>query len=166
MNEAKRLTLKRLATAAVATSGAGVAANTLAGSSVLTASGRTIDNNVDVDLSSFEVYTRVSSTTNDLEVVIKNIGMQPARITGITPSQTETRRGTFDFAKLLKNKELHLAAGRSVSIPMKRHAVSLDASTTQQQATSLSAALRRSFSVVTDNDAFARVDVVDGLRFT
>ena len=166
MNEAKRLTLKRLATVAVATTGSGVASKALAGSSVFTASSSTINNEADVDLSSFEVYARVSSVTNDIEVVIKNVGTQPARITRITPSQTETRRGTFDFAKLLKNKELHVAAGDSVSVPMQPHAVSLDASTSaQRRATSLTAALRRSFSVTTDNEAFAKVDVVKGLRF-
>ena len=161
----KRTTLKRLGLAAVAT-GAGVSGSVMASADALS---RDLASASDVDslpLADIQVYTRVSAASNDIEVVIQNAGAHPARITQMTPTQTSTRRGVFDFSSLMREGELTLAAGEQVSVGMTPHPVVLDASTTsQQRAASLSAALRRSFSVVTENDAFARVTVADGPRF-
>ena len=169
----KRKTLKRMGMIASTVTVAGVHGVALAseGAAVdsidLQADSKSPDFSSDeLPLADIQVYTRVSSRTNDVEVVIQNAGDQVARITQITPSQTSTRRGHFDFYRLLDNGELHLAAGEQVSVPMTPHPVVLDSSTTaQQRAASLTQALRASFSVVTEGDAFAKITVAEGIRF-
>lgn len=164
IDKQKRNTLKKLSVASIACAAMGASVPTMAeqaAKAVDAAKSGYSENIVQIS-----VYTRVSSSANDLEVVIQNTGSESARITQMTPSQTVNRRGTFDFSSLFDNGELKLAAGQSVSVPMTPHAVILDASTTaKQRAQSLTDALRKSFSVITENEAFARVDIAETVRF-
>lgn len=163
IDKQKRNTLKKLSAATLATATVGASAAALADSA---SSLNQAASGYNEDIAQIDVYTRVSSSTNDVEVVIQNSGSQSARITQMTPSQTVTRRGTFEFAPLLKNGDLQLAAGQRVTVPMTPRAVVLDASSSAaQRAESLSDALRKSFSVVTENEAFAYVRVADTVRF-
>lgn len=117
-------------------------------------------------LSYFKVFTQVSSVNNDIEVVIMNVGNKAATITQLTPSETVTKRGRFDFSALMSKGALTLAAGESVTVSMTPHPVVLDASSSAgQRAQSLGQALRSSLSIVTDNDSFAVVDVEAAVRF-
>jgi len=121
-----------------------------------------------LSLANIQVNTRVSALTNDIEVLITNTGDQTTRITQMTPSETSTGRGRFDFNALMANGDLTLAPGQSVTVPMSAHKVVVNGSLPAhpgQQAQSLHAALKRSFSVVTENDAFARVSIVEGIRY-
>lgn len=165
MDRTKRQTLKRIAGVTVAGTGFCIANNTLASSAIGLGSRHTDDKDTDASLSSINVHSRLSASTNDIEVVITNIGDQAARITQLTPSQTNTQRGVFHFSKLLDEGELVLAAGQSTTVPMTPHSGVVDIATqAAQHARSLSAALRSSFSVITDNSAFARVNVMDGIK--
>ena len=157
MDKQKRNTVKVIAAAVATTALSGPFSSGLASNA----------SEAPKDLSRIKVYTRVSQSTNDVEVVMQNTGNAGTVITQITPSQTVTRRGTFDFSQLLKEGELHLSPGQSISVPMTPRPVVLDASTSAtQRAQSLSAALRKSFSVITENEAFARVDVSSAVRFS
>lgn len=167
MDIAKRKTLKRIASVAAASStGALLSSESLADN---TSNGLT---QVDLaenlsGLANFQVHTRISSISNDIEVVISNKGTQRTLITQMTPSQTSTSRGVFDFSKLLGDGPLELEAGKSVSVaitPHKSTASMIQPTTAQAQ--SLTRSLRSSFSIVTENEAYAMVDVLDGIRFT
>ena len=164
MDNVKRKTLKQLAGIAVTTSGFAFAGNT---SAINVASGAATTDTLidDATLSTIQLHTRVSSFTNDIEVVITNTGSSVARITQMTPSQTTTARGTFDFAKLMQRGELTLNPRESVVVPMLPHTQTANGSSAlTPHAASLTKALRTSFSVITDNASFARVDVMEGMR--
>lgn len=164
IDKLKRRTLKRIGLTAVATTAAVASGSILATNSVSGVK-EGLQDAADLPLADIQVQTRVSAATNDIEVVIRNIGDHPTRISQLTPSQTMTKRGSFDFASLMADGDLHLAAGQSVSLPMTPHAVVIDASTTAtERAQSLSSALKSSFSAITEHDAFARVTVVNGVR--
>jgi hypothetical protein len=159
----KRQTLKRIGLSAVAVTVAGVAGRSIASVTPSSVSGSVAGS---LPLSDIQVSTRVSAINNDLEVLITNTGNLPTRITQLTPSVTMTKRGQFDFGRLMKDGDIALASGQSLSVPMQPHTVQANASdTSNQQAQSLSEALRRSFSVITENDSFAKVTVIDGIRF-
>lgn len=159
----KRNTLKRIGMSAVAATVAGVASHSIASVNTYSVSAA-VDGSL--PLSDIQVSTRVSAITNDLEVLITNTGKLPTKITQLTPSVTITKRGQFDFGQLMKDGNIALAPGQSLSVPMQPYAVKVNASdTSNQQAQSLSEALRRSFSVISENDSFAKVTVVDGIRF-
>ena len=106
------------------------------------------------ELGSIEVTTRVSATKNDLEIVVSNAGQQPVNITQMTPRTLRVPRGEFDFSSLLKNGPLRLEAGQAVTVPLKRMPVQVAAS-----AQTLSDSLRKSMSVITDNNAYASVTI-------
>ena len=164
IDKVKRNTLKRIGLTTAAVAAGTVGTHTFATTSDNFASGSTL-NNVQ-PLADIHVSTRVSSITNDLEVLIKNIGPDSTTITQMTPSVTVTKRGQFDFGQLLQNGDIVLAPGQTLSVPMKPHAVAVNASDSSTgQARTLSDALRRSFSVITDNDAFAKVEISDSVKF-
>jgi len=167
IDKIKRNTLKRIGAGAVAATTAGIASTAFArsGSSAYpddTAGGASAQ----TEPANIEVHTRISAVTNDLEILITNSGRSNTTILQITPSVTSTKRGQFDFAELMKQGDITLAPGQSLSVPMRPHTHVLNAADTSgQQAENLTAALRRAFSVTTDNDMFAKVHVHDGMRF-
>lgn len=165
IDRAKRVTLKRIGSVAMAATSLSAAAHSLAYDA---------DENAlpaydyaHSEIADLKLHTRVSALSNDIEVVITNVGQKRSLITQMTPSQTVTKRGHFDFSSLLENGDLCLAPGQSVTVPMTPNAVVLDASTNVgQRADSLTNALRKSFSVITENESFARVSIVDQIRFS
>jgi len=165
MDHLKRRTIKQMAGLAVATASAATAGSVSANDQGTFETDTGIGSQTSAELSAIDVYTRVSSTTNDLEVVVANSGKHTARITQMTPSHTVINRGTFDFAKLMSNGTLTLAPGQSVTVPMTPHTVALNGSTSAQpRAETLISALRSSFSVIVDNQSFARVNVIENMR--
>lgn len=159
----KRQTLKRIGMSAVATTVAGVAGHSLAlvNPSSVSESLTKLEALADI-----QVSTRVSAISNDLEVLITNVGNLSTRITQLTPSVTMTKRGQFDFWQVMKDGDIALAPGQSISVPMQSYVAQINATdTSNKQAQSLSDSLRRSFSVITENDSFAKVTVIDGVRF-
>jgi len=167
VDKAKRKSLKRIASvAAVSSTGALFSSESFA-DTVLNGSKH---GGVPADLSDLghlQVHTRISSISNDIEVVINNKGTRSTRITQMTPSHTSTARGVFDFSELLADGPLELGAGKSVYVAIAPHktATSLMQPTTAQ-AQSLTKSLRSSLSIITENKAYAMVDVMDGIRFT
>lgn len=164
IDKVKRNTLKRIGMTTAAVAAGAISSHTFANTSHNFTNDGTLR---DVSsLADIQVSTRVSSITNDLEVLIKNVGPDSTTITQMTPSVTVTKRGQFDFGQLLKDGDIVLSPGQSLSVPMKPHAVAVDASDSSTgQARTLSDALRRSFSVITDNDAFAKVEISDSVQF-
>ncbi len=164
MDLTKRKSLKQIAGVVVAGTGFSLAKNTLAANEY----GLELhDSEAESSLSSLHVYTRVSSSTNDIEVVIANTGKDTARITQMTPSQTSTARGVFDFAQLMDKGDLVLEPGQSVSVPMTKHPVTVGRPVSvEKHASSLINSIRSSFSVITDNAAFARVDVGSSIKLS
>lgn len=162
MDLKKRKSLKRIAGVVVAGSGFSLAKNTLAAEQY---SLGVSDSEAEASLSSLHVYTRVSSSTNDIEVVIANMGKDTARITQMTPSQTRTARGVFNFAQLMDNGDLVLEAGQAVSVPMTKNPLLVGTPVSvKKHASSLTNSIRSSFSVITDNAAFARVVVGSNIK--
>ena len=162
IDKLKRQSLKRIGMGAVAASAAGIAGHSMASmntSSVVPATGSP-------PIADIQVSTRVSAVTNDLEVVVTNVGNRSTTITQLTPSVTVTNRGQFDFSQLFKDGDIALIPGDSVSVPMRAHAVQISALDTDKQRQSLSEALRRSFSVVTENELNARVTFTNGVMFS
>ncbi len=92
------------------------------------------------------VHSRVSVKTNDIEVVLTNVGKDTALITELTPSETITKRGRFNFAELTKYGDLRIEAGQSVSVPMTPHPVVIDASDVATRSGSLIDALKKSMT--------------------
>lgn len=115
------------------------------------------------DLADIQVATRISSQTNDLEVVFTNIGEGPATITDMTPAEINTVRGRFDFDALFADGNVKLAVGESVSVPMQHHPVVLDGSSIGKRFSSLNTALKQNISIVTDGDSLAAVDIVTSI---
>ena len=164
IDKVKRQTLKRITMSAVAATTAGIAGHSIASVNAMASVPNAV--NTSLPLADIQVNTRVSAISNDLEVLITNVGKQSTTITQLTPSVTMTKRGQFDFGQLLSKGDITLSPGQSISVPMQPLAVQVNATdTANQQAQSLSEALRRSFSVITENDAFAKVTVSDGVQF-
>lgn len=167
MDHLKRRTIKQIAGLAVSTTCAATAG--VSSANEVAAFGTIAEqiSHEGAELSTIDVYTRVSSTSNDIEVVIANSGIHPARITQLTPSHTVTNRGTFDFTRLMRNGDLTLAPGESAAVPITPHPFDVTnvSTNTQQRSETLSRTLRSSFSVVVDNDAFAKVRIADNLRW-
>lgn len=164
IDKVKRQTLKRIGVSALAATTVGITGHSLA--FVNTESGVSNVLADALELADIEVSTRVSAIGNDLEVLITNVGKQKTTITQLTPSVTMTRRGQFDFSELMKDGSIALTPGQSISVPMRPHTVQLSGNeTATQQGYSLSEALRRSMSVVTENNSFAKITVFDSVQF-
>lgn len=160
-DRAKRTTLKRLgALSAVSATGLTTGlSGAVAADGAATAAASTGPTDT-APLGGFEVHTRVSASSNDLEVVLTNTGEHTATITQMTPAETVTRRGRFVFGDLFDDTgRLTLGAGESVSVPLQRHPVVLDGSSVHHRAASLADTLRRGVSIVVDDAAFAPVTV-------
>ncbi len=133
-DQAKRSTLKRLGLLAASTS--------LVGATHLEAA-----NDTGLQVPMLDVQTRLSSATNDLEIVITNIGNADADIRRLLPHEASTRRGRFDFTSVTDERgALKLAVGEHVSVPMHHHPVVLDGSDVTVRIASLTDTLRRSMS--------------------
>jgi len=158
INFAKRRTLKLLSVAGLgsATLGSSAVASVLNPVAISTHDASGAD--VDVPpLATITVDTRVSSTTNDIEVVLTNTGSESTTITHLTPSRVQVGRGDFDFAKLLSDGDLRLAAGQSVTVPLQSRTTNVSADHARKVTGSLVDYLRRTMSVITDGNAYASV---------
>ena len=150
-DKAKRTTLKLLSALAAT---AGLVGNTY------TNAANDATNDTDASMPVLDVYTRISATTNDLEVVIANVGSSDADIHQLTPGETRTRRGRFDFRSVTNDKGyLYLAAGASVTVPMKHHAVVLDGSELPERARSITDTLKRGVTARLADGQFAPLRV-------
>jgi regulator of protease activity HflC (stomatin/prohibitin superfamily) len=110
---------------------------------------------VSPDLATIDIQIRVSVTSNDLELVVRNVGQEKTSITQVTPSTLQTGRGHFDIQSLLANGPLSLKPGESFSIPMTRQPTTGLNGVTN----SLVADLRDQVSIITDSEAYAAVTV-------
>jgi len=110
-------------------------------------------------LADLAVTTRVSSHTNDIEVVITNRGKSSATITSMTPSYTTTPRGQFNFSKLLAKGDLHLTSGQSVVVPIEPRPQFNSNMLNTTRDMSLKESLKKSMSFITDEGTFAVVSV-------
>jgi len=110
------------------------------------------------ELGQIEVSTRISSKTNELEVVMMNTGSESITITHLTPHVASVARGEFNFAALLKDGPRRLEAGEWVVVPLQHKPVFAGGKTS-----SLQHVLKRSMSVVTETDSFASVSIVSGV---
>jgi len=155
IDKSKRTTLKAIAatTASVATGGV-VFSSGFGQHGARSSDNRPAHDNP--ELGNIEVSTRISATHNDLEVVLTNAGNEATTITQMTPSVARVARGELDFAALLKDGPLRLNAGQSVTVPLQRKPVQMGS----VMAPALSDSLKNSMSIVTDNNAFASVSVM------
>lgn len=160
VDQTKRTTLKKAAGIAVGGIALASSASSLA---KLPSSGELPERSVGVsgDLADIQIRSRVSAQTNDLEVIITNVGSETANITDMTPAEINTARGRFDFDALLKDGPIKLDVGQSVSVPMQHHTVVLDGNTINKRSAILSAALKQNVSIVTDGDSLAAIRIVD-----
>lgn len=158
IDRAKRKTLKLLS---VATGSAMAAGNVVAAGIRSLSAERTHGHSDDAPLAHIHISTRVSALRNDIEVVLTNTGEAPAKITRMTPAVTRVARGEFDFSALLADGPLVLPAGESVTVPLTYKTVNGASANTGSASPTLALKLRQTMSVVTDDAAFAQVDVSD-----
>jgi len=164
VDKAKRNTLKNVA-------GIGVGAVTAAVAPHAIAKLNATPNNAESlqalaqgsELADIQVSSRISSITNDLEVVLTNTGAAPTTVTDMTPSEIKTVRGRFDFNALFTNGDVNLAVGESVTVPMQHHPVVLNGSDIGKRTLDLTAALRQNVSIVTNGDSLAAVTIANPL---
>jgi len=74
------------------------------------------------ELANIDIKVRVSVTSNDLELLVSNIGTQPTNITQLTPSHLHTARGYFDMQGLMQDGPLALKPGEGVTVPLTKQA--------------------------------------------
>lgn len=120
---------------------------------------------LDNGLAEIQVSSNLSSTTNDLEVVLTNTGKVPTTITDMTPAHINTARGRFDFNALFDAGEVNLAPGESIRVPIQHHAVVLDNSAIGKRTFLLTENLRRNVSIITDGDSLAAVTFTNTASF-
>ena len=156
VDQSKRTMLKGVAGLGVGTVAMATSASALA-EFAQEASGAA-PHGVSLDLAQIQVATRVSSKHNDIEVVLTNTGSSVTNITDMTPAEINTVRGRFDFNALLANGSIKLEAGESVSVPMQRHAVILEAGALANRTSDLQAAIKQRLSITTDDDSLAVID--------
>ena len=169
----RRRTLKM---AGALTAGGAIAANPAAALSANALSGDelntpdTPNNSPDFSkpLDEFSVEVQHQWQSNDIALVIRNRGQQPATITQITPSRIDLARGTINTGAILDDGPVTLAAGEQLAVPLRHHHRNLY----NPQAIlggghfdrSLQKQLRERLSIVTDNNALAAVTVAPGPR--
>ena len=164
VDKAKRNTLKNVVGIGVGAVSVAVAPNALATLNANLNNAQALRSSaLGNELADIQVSSRISSTTNDLEVVLTNAGGAPTTITDMTPSEIKTVRGRFDFDALFINGDVNLAAGESVTVPMKHHAVVLYGSDLGKRTLDLTAALRQNVSIVTNGDSLAAVTIANPL---
>lgn len=166
---AKRKTLKIIGTVST-TAAAMTAANSGLAKTVMFSDQS--DLAAELPLADISVSARVSTATNDLEVVLTNTGNAATTITQVTPREMLVNRGRFDFSRLLQSGDLSLQPGQSVVVPMEPVTVSMGqrgqsagrpafAVTPMADTPTLADALRKNVSVVTEGDAWAKVTILD-----
>ncbi len=124
--------------------------------------------NFDKPLDEFAVEVQHHWQSNDIALVIRNRGDNPATITQITPSQLELARGTIDVSALLEDGPVTLAAGEHLIVPLRHHRRNLY----NPQAIlggghfdrSLQRQLRERMTIVTDHNSLAAITVAPGPR--
>ena len=139
IDQKKRETLKNIGAIAAGSATAAVSSGAFAGA--LGEVNSSSESSVQL-----RVHSRVSVKTNDVEVVLTNVGEDTAFISELTPSETVTKRGRFDFAGLMKQGDLRIEAGQSVSVPMIPHPVVIDASDAATRSGSLIEARKKSMT--------------------
>ena len=139
IDQKKRKTLKNISAIAAGSAAAAVSNGVFAGA--LGDVKSTSEGSVQL-----RVHSRVSVKTNDVEVVLTNVGEDTAFISELTPAETVTKRGRFNFAGLMTQGDLRLEAGQSVSVPMIPHPVVIDASDAATRSGSLIEALKKSMT--------------------
>lgn len=175
---AKRKTLKIIGT--VGTAAAAMSAATGGLAKAVTGPNDPTVASAERPLADISVSTRVSTTTNDLEIVLTNSGTDITTITQVTPLEMRVNRGKFDFARLLKTGGLKLHPGQSVSVALEPVTVRAGGRVTHggvlgdgptfvipsmADTPTLTDALRKSMSVVTEGDAWAKLTVMDQSRW-
>ena len=139
IDQKKRKTLKNIGAIAAGSAAAAVSSGAFADALVNVKSA----NESSVKL---RVHSRVSVKTNDVEVVLTNVGEDTALISELTPAEPVTKRGRFNFAGLMTQGDLRIEAGQSVSVPMTPHPVVIDASDAATRSSSLIEALKKSMT--------------------
>jgi len=165
-DQSKRNTLKQVAAIGVGTAAAAVSSGVIAQGAGIHRSNAVSDVlSLNDSLAQINIGARLSSTTNELEVVLSNTSSKAVNMTAMTPAQVNTTRGHFDFNSLFKAGNVHLAPGESITVPMQHHAVVLDGSSMEERAMELTQSLRRSVSIITDGNSFAATTVVGMANF-
>ncbi len=168
VDHSKRETLKNVARASAAIA-IGSVSNHAAANIALQPDNKPIDKNelqilendlVDNNLAEIEVATKLSSTKNDLEIVITNKSNTTANITNMTPSEIDTARGKFDFNALFSEGAVRLDAGQSVTVPLQHHRMAVS-NNSNLRYFPLSKSLKQNVSIITDNDSLAAVSFVN-----
>jgi len=161
IDRSKRKTLKNIGSIAASGVAAAVSANSFASTAVEVNNEAAFSN---TDMAQIRVHTRVSVETNDIEVILTNNSDVTAHITELTPAETVTKRGRFNFAELMKQGELRIEAGESVSVPMTPHPVVIDASDVARRSASLNEALKKSMTA-RSHDNNLKLRVMDATLF-
>ena len=173
IDHSKRRTLKKVAglgagSAALSVSSgvfAGVFAGTTLDAQLSADYADTFDGST-IDLADIEIRTRVSSITNDIEVVLKNTGAAKATITDMTPAEIHTARGKFDFNALFKDGALDIESGESITVPLQQFTSHSTSKIRNNFASNyplnhnLKQKLASTVSIVTDGESLAAVTVV------
>ncbi|MEE9334579.1 MAG: hypothetical protein V3U65_10860 [Granulosicoccaceae bacterium] len=107
------------------------------------------------ELANIDIKVRVSATSNDLELLVSNTGTEASNITRLTPSHLQTARGYFDMQGLMADGPLSLKPGEGVTVPLTRQADNHLSSVSN----SLIEDLQERVSIITDNEAYAAVNV-------
>jgi len=166
VDQAKRNTLKNVAGLCAGTVGLSVSPSVFANRAGKSDAAYPIDASpIDDELTNIQFTTKISSKSNDLEVVISNTSDANAIITDMTPAQINTPRGRFDFNALFDSGYVRLSPGKSISVPIQHHAVVLDSSSIGQRVSELTDSMRRNVSVIVDGDSLAAVTIVDSANF-
>jgi len=126
------------------------------------------DTAFDKPLDEFTIEVQHQWQSNDIALVIRNKGENPATITQITPGQIELARGSIDVASLLDDGPITLAAGEQLTVPLRHHRRNLH----NPQAIlggghfdrSLQKQLRERMSIITDNNSLAALTIAPGPR--
>jgi len=165
IDQSKRKTLRNVASIGIGGAALGVTGQSLAAIGQLANHRKSIAS-AQGELAEIEILTRLSSTTNELEIVLTNTGSEASTITDMTPAQINTVRGKFDFNSLFKDGALKLNAGQSVVVPMHHHPVVLDGSSVGKRNLDLQSALHQNVSVITDGDSLAAVVIKNQTQFS
>ena len=158
---AKRRTLKGIAAAATGTATAGFATHSQAEINANSTAVESLEKDRHL-----AIYTRMSSSANDVEAVFVNAGTDTLTIDTLTPHEVTTFRGRFDVSVLTAEKPLVLAPGQSVSLGMTPHGHRMQWNELMQQGQSLSRALQTSATAVTTDGMPVHISVNETLPFT
>jgi len=103
-----------------------------------------------------EISARLSTQTNELEIVVANVGDKNTTITQTTPEKICHSHGDFHLQSALANGTLK--AGESIVVPMSRNPLNRNVAL-QHSAASLNYVIKNSLSIATDNAPVASISV-------